>query len=201
MESIPTGGNISTNTGYISSCFFLRLGSGLVQGKWGTLLGATFKVWHHNKFYVNTKLKTKQSLCPQSSQWTKYQHVKQREDLIMHLFDPERDQFTRLTLVLALTKLNLISGSFCLLFSQSGIFLSEPCIVGSFSLFRFFFYVDHFKSLYWICYNIVSVLWFWCFGHKACETLVPRPRIKPLPSALENEVLTTLSICWCCFSV
>ena len=57
----------------------------------------------------------------------------------MHLFDPERDQFTHLTLVLALTKLNLISGSFCWLFSQSGIFLSEPCIVGSFSLFRFFF--------------------------------------------------------------
>ena len=56
----------------------------------------------------------------------------------MHLFDPERDQFTRLTLVLALTKLNLISGSFCLLFSQSGMFLSEPCIFGSFSLFRFF---------------------------------------------------------------
>ena len=57
----------------------------------------------------------------------------------MHLFDPERDQFTRLTLVPALTKLNLISGSLCLLFSRSGIFLSEPCIVGSFSFFRFFF--------------------------------------------------------------
>ena len=67
----------------------------------------------------------------------------------MHLFDPERDQFTRLTLVPALTKLNLISGSLCLLFSRSGIFLSEPCIVGSFSFFRFFFFNgDHFKSLY-----------------------------------------------------
>lgn len=60
----------------------------------------------------------------------------------MHLFDPERGQFTRLTLVLSLTKLSLISGSLCLLFSKSGIF-SEPCIVGSFSLFRFFFNVDH----------------------------------------------------------
>ena len=38
--------------------------------------------------------------------------------------------------------------------------------VGYFILFftnflKFFFYVDHFKSLYWICYNIASVL---CFG-------------------------------------
>ena len=73
----------------------------------------------------------------------------------------------------------------------------------------FFFYVDHLKSLYWICYNIVSVLWFWCFGHEACEILVPRPQIKPSSSALESEVLTTVLpespslfrfLLWCLFS-
>ena len=41
-----------------------------------------------------------------------------------------------------------------------------------FFVFFFFFNVDHFKSLYWICYNIASVL---CnfFGCKGCGILSP----------------------------
>ena len=56
-----------------------------------------------------------------------------------------------------------------------------------------------FSSLYWICYNIASVLcfgffffvFFVFFGHEACGILAPRPGIKPVPPALEGEVLTT----------
>ena len=32
---------------------------------------------------------------------------------------------------------------------------------------------------------------FWFFGHEACEILAPRLGVKPIPSALEGEVLTT----------
>ena len=32
---------------------------------------------------------------------------------------------------------------------------------------------------------------FWIFGPEACGILAPRPGIKPTPSALEGEVLTT----------
>ena len=32
---------------------------------------------------------------------------------------------------------------------------------------------------------------FWFFGCKACGILVPQPGIKPVPSALKGEVLTT----------
>ena len=45
-----------------------------------------------------------------------------------------------------------------------------------------------FKSLYWLCYNIDSVLF---FGREACGILAPRPGIKPSPPALEGEVQTT----------
>ena len=31
----------------------------------------------------------------------------------------------------------------------------------------------------------------WFFGYKACGIFVPQPRIKPAPSALEGEVLTS----------
>ena len=41
--------------------------------------------------------------------------------------------------------------------------LSYPGCPDTFSFF-FFFDVGHFKSLYWICYNIASVLTFWFFG-------------------------------------
>ena len=44
------------------------------------------------------------------------------------------------------------------------------------------------KSLYWICYNIVSV---WFFGCEACGLLGPWPGIEPVPCALEGKVLTT----------
>ena len=48
-----------------------------------------------------------------------------------------------------------------------------------------------FWSLYWICYNIASVLCFGFFGCKACEILAPWLGIKPAPPALKGEVLTT----------
>ena len=32
---------------------------------------------------------------------------------------------------------------------------------------------------------------FWCFGPKACGILAPQPGIKPSPSAVKGEVLTT----------
>ena len=54
--------------------------------------------------------------------------------------------------------------------------------------------MDHFKSLYWICYNIAFVLCFgvfFFFGHNACGILAPQPGIEPAPPALEGEVLTT----------
>ena len=51
--------------------------------------------------------------------------------------------------------------------------------------------MDHFQSLYWICYNIASGLCFGVFGHEACGILAPRPGIEPAPTALEGEVLTT----------
>ena len=54
---------------------------------------------------------------------------------------------------------------------------------------EYFFSVDHFKILYWICYNTVSIL-FWFFGWKVCEILDPQLGIKPVPPSLEGEVLT-----------
>ena len=47
-----------------------------------------------------------------------------------------------------------------------------------------------FLSLYWICYNIVSML-FWFSCSEACGILAPQPGIKPTPPALEGKVLTT----------
>ena len=32
---------------------------------------------------------------------------------------------------------------------------------------------------------------FWFFGHDACGILTPQAGVKPTPSALEDEVLTT----------
>ena len=32
---------------------------------------------------------------------------------------------------------------------------------------------------------------FWCFVWEACEILAPQPGVKPMPSALEGEVLST----------
>ena len=62
---------------------------------------------------------------------------------------------------------------------------------GNISSKIFFFYMDNFWNLYWICHNIVSVLCFVFFGHDTCGLLAPWPRIEPVPSALEGKVLTT----------
>ena len=51
--------------------------------------------------------------------------------------------------------------------------------------------MDYFKTFYWICCNIASVLCFWIFGHEACGILVSWPGIEPTPPASEGEVLTT----------
>ena len=32
---------------------------------------------------------------------------------------------------------------------------------------------------------------FWCFGWEACGILAPQSEIKPAPSVLEGEILTT----------
>ena len=55
----------------------------------------------------------------------------------------------------------------------------------------FFFppHMDHFKRLYWICYNIASVLFwsfFFFFGWEACEILAPQPGTEPTPPALDR---------------
>ena len=51
--------------------------------------------------------------------------------------------------------------------------------------------MDHLKNLYWICYNIASVLRVGFFGHKVRGILAPQPGIEPTPSTLEGEGLTT----------
>ena len=54
--------------------------------------------------------------------------------------------------------------------------------------------MDHFfLSLYWICYNIISVLCFGflIFGYKACGIFVPQPGIKLIYPALEDEIFNT----------
>ena len=53
--------------------------------------------------------------------------------------------------------------------------------------------MGHFKSLYWICYNIVSILYFgvFFFHYKACGTLAAQPGIKSILPALEGKVLIT----------
>lgn len=50
-----------------------------------------------------------------------------------------------------------------------------------------FFSVGHFNSLYWIHYEIASILCFWFFGHEAWGILAPWPGIKPTFSALGGE--------------
>ena len=52
----------------------------------------------------------------------------------------------------------------------------NPCV---FNHCKIFFNVDHFQSLYLMCYNIVSVLNFHFFLPEACEILAPQPGIKP----------------------
>ena len=72
-------------------------------------------------------------------------------------------------------------------------------------------YLIYFWSLYWICYNIASVLWGFFFGPEACGILAPQPGIQPtpMPPVLERKVLTTgppgkslnlLHLCFCIYS-
>ena len=57
----------------------------------------------------------------------------------------------------------------------------------SFIDFFFFFDVDQFKSLFWICYNIASAV---CFGVLATGDLSSLTRARTPPSTSEGEVLT-----------
>ena len=50
--------------------------------------------------------------------------------------------------------------------------------------------MDHFYSLYWICYSIASLL-FCFFGHKACENAAPQAGMEPAPPAVEDKDLAT----------
>ena len=61
----------------------------------------------------------------------------------------------------------------------------EPIVSAFFH--KIIFYVNHFKSLYLICYNIASLLYF--FVCKALGILAPQPGIKPIPPALEVQSL------------
>ena len=63
---------------------------------------------------------------------------------------------------------------FCFIFIDLKIFLNN--------------FKDYFKSLYWICYNIVCYV---LFGLEACGTLALWPGIKLVSAALEGKVLTT----------
>ena len=62
--------------------------------------------------------------------------------------------------------------------------------------FKDFKNVDHFfLSLYWICYNVASIFFFffifWFSCPKASGIFAPWPRIQPVFPALEGKVLTT----------
>ena len=67
-------------------------------------------------------------------------------------------------------------------------FLQILAVIYLFLMFHVFivvvFYMDHFYSLNWICYNIASVLCFvfWLWGIGVLESTTP---------VLEGEVLTT----------
>ena len=59
-------------------------------------------------------------------------------------------------------------------------------------IFLKIFYVSDFLSIYWMCYNIISIFVNLLFfsGHEAYGSLAPQPRVEPTPSALEDKVLT-----------
>ena len=59
------------------------------------------------------------------------------------------------------------------------------------SKFHIYALVDHFKSLYRICYSIASVLCFGFFGREACGISAPRPGFEPTLPELKGQVLTT----------
>ena len=49
--------------------------------------------------------------------------------------------------------------------------------------------MDHFKNLF--IEFVIILLLFWFFGYQACGILAPWPVIRPAPSALQGEGLTT----------
>ena len=51
--------------------------------------------------------------------------------------------------------------------------------------FKSFLCKPFFKSLYSICYNVASILYFGFFVHESCGILAPQPGIETAPSALE----------------
>ena len=76
--------------------------------------------------------------------------------------------------------------------ARSGFYCLIWQVIRNSSFSLIIFYVDHFKNLYWICYNIASVL---CFGFLALRhvgrILAPWPGIKPASLSLKGKVLTT----------
>lgn len=64
---------------------------------------------------------------------------------------------------------------------------SEPYNYSVYSWILFFLKL----SLYWICTILLMLFMSWFLGHRAYGILAPRPGVKPTPSALEGEVLTT----------
>ena len=66
--------------------------------------------------------------------------------------------------------------------------------MGTWQEFFFFFGVDYFLSLYWICFHILLVFYvcfFFFFGPKACGILPPWTGIEAVLLASEDKVLTT----------
>ena len=74
-----------------------------------------------------------------------------------------------------------------------GLSVTASSLIQIYYLFflKDFFAVDYFQSFYWMCYSIASVLCLGFFGQEAYRTSAPQPGIKPVPSALGDEVLTT----------
>ena len=75
--------------------------------------------------------------------------------------------------------------------SIASLFREEALCIFARLIKDFFFYVDHFKSPYWICYDIASVLCFLVFWPQACGILASWPGIEPALPVLESKVLTT----------
>ena len=57
----------------------------------------------------------------------------------------------------------------------------------------FFFNVDHFQSLYSICYHTASVLHFNFLAMRPVVSQLPDQESNPYPAALEGKALTTKS--------
>ena len=78
--------------------------------------------------------------------------------------------------------------------SRKAISASEP-VFGIISFLKIFWNVPFFKSLYWICYNIVClfVCLFCIFlAHKAYGILVSGPGVEPTFPVVYGKILTTV---------